>query len=87
MQLTTALATFALAVAGVNAAPTNSASLEVRQDPGLIYTRFYAGGGCQEPWLDDVVFVDTSNDCYNNGLQANYGSVSFINNSATRTRK
>jgi hypothetical protein len=93
MQLATTLTAFILALSGVQAAP--SAAMEERQSTGtgIAYARFYNGGGCQEPWLDDIVFKEFDVGCVNNTvttsntLAANYGSVNFLSNSATHTCK
>ncbi|KAF2851892.1 hypothetical protein T440DRAFT_516868 [Plenodomus tracheiphilus IPT5] len=33
--------------------------LPTRQETPRIYARFYSGGGCQEPWREDTVFLAT----------------------------
>ncbi|KAF1999001.1 hypothetical protein P154DRAFT_535876 [Amniculicola lignicola CBS 123094] len=84
MHPTTILASLFLAATSVLASP--SSSLESRQ-VGTIYARFYADGGCHEPWLEDTVYVDDHVDtsCKNNGPSLQYGSVFFSANGASRT--
>lgn len=88
MQFTTTLLTFALAVAGVSAAPNPTAELEARQVPNLVYLRFYQGNGCQEPWVeDDVFFDDGTGTCRVEPFTGTYGSFRIVNNDATRSCK
>ncbi|PVH93450.1 hypothetical protein DM02DRAFT_619280 [Periconia macrospinosa] len=86
MQPTTLLTLLAATFATtVSAAPSSPAPLEARQDVGLIYARFYGDGGCHGDWLDDIVFPQNTDACTNNGIVADYHSVDFLNNTATRT--
>ncbi|KAF2868575.1 hypothetical protein BDV95DRAFT_578746 [Massariosphaeria phaeospora] len=85
MQFTTSLLTLALAAAGVSAAPNPAAGLTVRQVPNLVYVRFFAGGGCQEPWVEDDVFYDDgTGTCRVEPFTGTYGSFRIVNNDATR---
>jgi hypothetical protein len=84
MQLTNLLAIItALAATSVNALPNPSAIGE-RQAPGIGIIRFYAGSGCEEPWLEDTVFFQ-GNDCLANSYTAPYGSFRVQQNEFTRT--
>jgi hypothetical protein len=88
MQFTTTLLTLALAAAGVSAAPNPAAGLAVRQVPNLVYVRFYQGGGCQEPWIEDGVFYDDgTGTCLAQPFSGTYGSFQIISNDATRSCK
>ncbi|KAH7067385.1 hypothetical protein BKA63DRAFT_582223 [Paraphoma chrysanthemicola] len=82
MQLTSIIAFMtAIAATSVQAAP--STSVEERQ--ALIgYIRFYAGSGCEEPWIEDTVFIQ-GDKCLSNTFTQPYGSFKVINNFYTRT--
>ncbi|KAF2831712.1 hypothetical protein CC86DRAFT_378500 [Ophiobolus disseminans] len=82
MQLSNIIALFAAAVAtGVQAAP--NAALTERQ--ALIsYIRFYGGGGCQEPWIEDTV-LQQSDTCQPQTFTGPYGSFAVQSNSFTKT--
>lgn len=84
MQLTKFIALLAATAATtVNAAP--GAPLEERQAT-IAYLRFYAGSGCEEPWLEDTVFQQ-GNKCLSNTYTAPYGSFFIRDNYFTRTSK
>ncbi|KAI4618637.1 hypothetical protein J4E80_005239 [Alternaria sp. BMP 0032] len=73
MQLTNLIALVsALAATTVNARPNPSTVVE-RQAPGdgVAIIRFYAGMGCEEPWLEDNVFFQNST-CTENSYKAPY---------------
>ena len=72
-----------IAATSVQAAP--GASLEERQAT-IAYIRFYAGTGCQEPWLEDTVFQQ-GDKCLSNTYTGPYGSFFIQTNSFTRTSK
>jgi hypothetical protein len=84
MQLTSIVALVtAIAAVGVQALP--SSPMEERQAT-IGYIRFYAGTGCEEPWLEDTVFVQ-GDKCLSNTYTAPYGSFNVQDNSFTRTSK
>ena len=86
MQLTNLIALVsALAATNVNARPNPSTVVE-RQAPGdgVAIIRFYAGMGCEEPWLEDNVFFQNST-CTDNSYTAPYGSFRVYINDFTRT--
>jgi hypothetical protein len=88
MQFTTALITFALAAAGVSAAPNPAAALETRQTPGLVYIRFFANNSCTGDWIeDDVFFDDGTGTCRVEPFTRAYGSFRVETNEATRSCK
>ncbi|KAI4654579.1 uncharacterized protein J4E79_008453 [Alternaria viburni] len=76
----------ALAATSVNARPNPSTVVE-RQAPGdgVAIIRFYAGMGCEEPWLEDNVFFQNST-CTENSYKAPYGSFRVYINDFTRTK-
>jgi|TARA_R110002003_G_scaffold388_5_gene19332 hypothetical protein len=84
MQFTSIIALMtAIAATSVQAAP--STSVEERQ--ALIgYIRFYAGTGCEEPWVEDTVFQQ-NDKCLSNTFTQPYGSFKVIDNYFTRTSK
>ncbi|KAI4918429.1 hypothetical protein J4E90_002813 [Alternaria incomplexa] len=77
----------ALAATSVNARPNPSTVVE-RQAPGdgVAIIRFYAGMGCEEPWLEDNVFFQNST-CTDNSYKAPYGSFRVYINDFTRTTR
>lgn len=82
MKLTNILALLTATVTtGVQAMP--SSSLSERQAL-IAYIRFYAGNGCEEPWLEDTVFQQ-GEQCLANTYAGPYGSFNVLNNSFTRT--
>ena len=86
MQLTNLIALVsALAATSVSARPNPSTVVE-RQAPGdgVAIIRFYAGMGCEEPWLEDNVFFQNST-CTENSYKAPYGSFRVYINDFTRT--
>jgi hypothetical protein len=84
MQLTNLLALItALAATSVSALP-NPATIAERQSPGIGIIRFYAGSGCEEPWLEDTVFFQ-GDKCLSNSYTAPYGSFRVQSNGFTRT--
>ncbi|KAF2026904.1 hypothetical protein EK21DRAFT_92030 [Setomelanomma holmii] len=82
MKLTNIITLLAtVAATSVRAAP--SSSVDERQ--ALIgYIRFYAGTGCEEPWIEDTVFQQ-GDKCLSNDFTGTYGSFKVIDNSFTRT--
>lgn len=84
MQLTKIIALLAATAAtSVQAAP--GTTLEDRQAT-IAYLRFYAGSGCEEPWLDDTVFQQ-NDKCLSNTYTLPYGSFFIRDNFFTRTSK
>ena len=86
MQLTNLIALVsALAATSVSARPNPSTVVE-RQAPGdgVAIIRFYAGMGCEEPWLEDTVFFQ-GDVCTANTYTAPYGSFRVYINDFTRT--
>ena len=86
MQLTNLIALVsALAATSVNARP-NPSTIAERQLPGygVAIIRFFAGMGCEEPWLEDTVFYQ-GDVCLNNTYTAPYGSFKVYINTFTRT--
>jgi hypothetical protein len=83
MQLTTILATL-MASAAVTAAPS---PLDARQSR-TTYVRLYNNGGCQEPWVEDVVFNQgAGTGCVNTGIAIPHQSANFIDSTTTCKRK
>ncbi|KAF2015761.1 hypothetical protein BU24DRAFT_184893 [Aaosphaeria arxii CBS 175.79] len=82
MQFSTAIAALVLAAVGTQAAPV----IEERQ-VNTIYARYFGGGGCQGPWLEDYVFVEGDNPtaCVNNNLNLQYGSIFYDPHTTVRT--
>jgi hypothetical protein len=84
MQLTNVFALIAaLAATSVVALP-NPSTIAERQVPGIGIIRFYAGSGCEEPWLEDTVFFE-GDKCLANTYTAPYGSFRVYQNGFTRT--
>ncbi|CAI6331031.1 unnamed protein product [Periconia digitata] len=84
MQYTTLL-TLLTGTTAVLAAP--GSPVLPRQATPTIYARFYPDGGCHGDWVEDVVFPQNTNDCIAVNVAATYGSIGFLNNTATRTLK
>lgn len=84
MQLTNLLPLITtLAAMTVHALPKPSTIAE-RQSPGIGIIRFYAGSGCEEPWLEDTVFFQ-GDKCRSNEYTGPYGSFRVQQNGFTRT--
>ena len=85
MHFAAGILTLALAAAGVSAAP--NPELQARQ-PGVVYVRFYAEGGCQGDWIEDTVYFDDGSSlCDPETLSIQYASWAVVRNEAGRDRK
>jgi hypothetical protein len=80
MQFATGLLAFALAAAGVSAAP----SINERQ-AGVVYVRFYPQANCEGDWLEDTVYFDDGTGvCKVETLGLTYASWRIERNEAER---
>jgi hypothetical protein len=84
MQLTALLALASGLLASASALPSTLSSRQTV--PFIGYIRFYGGGGCQEPWLEDTVFQQ-QDKCLSNEYTGPYGSFEVRTNGYTRTGK
>lgn len=83
MYLSTTLAAL---LAAVTMTASATPVLDARQETPRIYARFFGGGGCQEPWLEDTVFLQTVpvGECQDVTVGP-FGSTNFAQNLLTRT--
>ncbi|KAF2746640.1 hypothetical protein M011DRAFT_487057 [Sporormia fimetaria CBS 119925] len=82
MHFTTPLFTLLLTATTALAAPSDRA-LAARQSR-IIYARFFGPGGCEDPWVEDVVFNQANGaNCVNTGISIPHKSVNFLESSSS----
>lgn len=84
MHFSTVVPYFLLAL---SASAIPGTPVQERQATPTVYARFFNNGGCQEPWVEDTVFAQNTNDCISLGITTPFGSTNFTGNTLTRTRK